>query len=169
MHPAMTDDYGGIIAEMARFGDSLREKDPRRSVLRGEIDRHNQIQQTRLNVARLLGDLQAHNTEAASLDEAARSEELPVQQSMAWARWFNQSRRFEERAREVLVDAGDHAVVLHDGRNTRAAFEEALARFEDTRAAHGEPDNTALLERMRQEAEERKRSWSQGRGRGLSM
>ena len=89
---------------------------------------------------------------------------------MAWARWYNQSRRLEDQARKVL-SGGDRnlRVVLHDGEGTRQAFEETLARFEQTRAAHGEPDNSARLERMRQEDEERRRSWSQRRGRGLSM
>ena len=53
-------------------------------------------------------------------------------------------------------------------RVTRRAFEEALAGFEKTRTAHGEPDNSARLERMRKEDEERRRNWSRGRGGGLS-
>lgn len=44
----------------------------------------------------VLGELLSHNAEAALLDEAARSEILPLQQSMAWARWYNRSRRLEE-------------------------------------------------------------------------
>ena len=41
VHPAMTEDYAGIMWEMYRLEQSLKEKDPRRPVLRGEIDRHN--------------------------------------------------------------------------------------------------------------------------------
>ncbi len=169
MHPAMTDDYAGIIAGMGRFDDSLPRKDSRRRVLVGEINRYHAIQETRLNVAKLLGDLQAHNAEAASLDEAAGTEELPLQQSMAWAEWHTLSHRLEDEARAVLNGGGDHRLVLHDGQGTRRAFEEAMARFEETRTARGEPDNTARLERLRQEAEERRRSWSRKRGGGLSM
>ena len=146
----MTEDYAGIMWEMYRLEQSLKEKDPRRPVLRGEIDRHNDIHETRRKVASLLGDLQAHNDEAASLDEAARNESLPVQQSMAWATWYDRSRRLEDEARKVLTGGREHRAVLHDGQGTRQAFEEALARFEETRTTHGEPDASARLERSAQ-------------------
>ncbi|MCY4608634.1 MAG: hypothetical protein OXD40_08565 [bacterium] len=169
MHPAMTEDYAGIMREMVRLEQSLKEKDPRRRVLRGEINRHHMLGETQRKVASLLGELKAHNAEAASLDGAARSESLPIQQSMAWARWYNHSRRLEEQARTVLAGGGDHGRVLHDGKGTRQAFEEAIALFGKTRTAHGEPDASARLERLRKEDEERKRTQSRHRGGGLSM
>ena len=174
MHPAMTKDYAGIVSDMQRLDAGLKANDPRRVVLRGEINAYQALAQTRRTVAKLLADLKAHDADTASLDACASREDLPLKQSMAWARWYNQSRRLEDQACKVL-SGGDRnlRVVLHDGEGTRQVFEEMLARFEQTRAAHGEPDNSARLERMRQEDEERRRSWSQrrgrGRGRGLSM
>ena len=170
MHPAMTQAYAGIVSDMQRLDAGLKRNDPRRVVLRGEINAYQALDQTRRTVARLLADLKAHDADTASLDAQASREDLPLQQSLAWARWYNQSRRLEDQARKVL-SGGDRnlRVVLHDGEGTRQAFEETLARFEQTRAAHGEPDNSARLERMRQEDEERRRAWSQRRGRGLSM
>ena len=165
----MTEDYAGIMWEMYRLEQSLKEKDPRRPVLRGEIDRHNDIHETRRKVASLLGELQSHNDEVASLDEAARNESLPVQQSMAWATWYDRSRRLEDEARKVLTGGREHRAVLHDGQGTRQAFEEALARFEETRATHGEPDESARIERRRKEFEELARAQSRHRGGGLSM
>ena len=73
----MTEDYAGIMWEMYRLEQSLKEKDPRRPVLRGEIDRHNDIHETRHKVASLLGELQSHNDEVVSLDEAARKRIAP--------------------------------------------------------------------------------------------
>ena len=172
LHPAMTKDYAGIVSDMQRLDAGSRVNDPRRVVLRGEINAYQALDQTRRTVARLLTDLKAHDADTASLDACASREDLPLQQSMAWARWYNQSRRLEDQARKVLTGSDwDLGVVLHDGQGTRQAFEETLARFEQTRAAHGEPVNSARLERMRQEDEERRRSWSQrrGRNRGLSM
>ncbi len=167
-HPAMTQDYAVIMQEMYRLEQGLKQKDPRRPVLRGEINRHNENHETRRKIASLLGELQSHNDEAASLDRAARRESLPVQQSMAWARWYKHSRSLEEQARKVLTGR-EHRTVLHDGQGTRQAFEEALSRFEKTRVAHGEPDASARLERLRKEDEERKRTQSRHRGGGLSM
>ena len=169
MHPAMTNAYAGIISEMHRLDDSLKDKDPQRRVLRREINDHHRLLATQRKVANLLGELQSHNAQTASLDEAARSETLPLQQSMAWAKWYNRSRSLEEQAREVLIGDGDHGWVLHDGQSTRHAFEEAINRFERTRAAHGEPDTSVLMERARKQDEERKHAWSRHRGGGLSM
>ncbi len=169
VHPAMTEDHAGIMGEMYRLEQSLKEKDPRRPVLRGEIDRHNEIHETRRKVANLLSELQSHIAQTSSLDEAARGESLPVQQSMAWATWHDRSRRLEDEARKVLAGGREYRVVLHDGQGTVEAFEEAIALFGKTRAAHGEPDDSARLERARKENEERVRSWSQRRGGGLSM
>ncbi|MDE0417755.1 MAG: relaxase domain-containing protein [bacterium] len=172
IHPAMTKDYAGIVSDMQRLDSGLRANDPRRVVLRGEINAYQALDRTRRTVARLLADLKVHDADTASLDTRASREDLPLQQSMAWTRWYNQSMQLEDQAREVL-SGGDRnlRVVLHDGQGTRQAFEETLAHFEQTRAAHGEPDNSARLERMRQEDEERRRSWSQrrGRSRGPSM
>ncbi len=169
VHPAMTADYAEIMQEMYRLEQSLSKKDPRRPVLRGEIDRHNEIRETRRKVANLLSELQSHIAEAASLDEAARRESLPVQQSMAWATWHDRSRRLEDEACKVLAGGREHRVVLHDGQGTRQAFEEAIALFGKTRAAHGEPDNSARLERARKENEEMVRAQSRRRGGGLSL
>ncbi len=168
MHPAMTKDYAEIMQEMYRLEQGLKQKDPRCPVLRGEINRHNENHETRRRVASLLGELQSHIAEAASLDGAARGESLPVQQSMAWATWHDRSRRLEDEARKVLAGR-EHRVVLNDGQGTVAAFEEALSRFEKTRAAHGEPDDSARLERARKENEEMVRAQSRRRGGGLSM
>ena len=168
MHPAMTEDYAGIMGEMVRLEQGLKEKDPRRRVLRGETSRHHMLGETQRKVASLLGELKAHNAEAASLDEAASREALPVQQSMAWARWYSDSRRLEEQARTVLAGR-EYRTVLHDGQGTVEAFEEAIALFGKTRATQGEPDASARLERLRKEDEERKRTQSRHRGGGLSM
>ena len=138
-------------------------------MLRREINHHHALLETRRKVDGLLGDLQSHDAETVFLDALARREELPLQQSMVWARWYNRSGRLEEEARKVLTGDWDHRVVLHDGQGTRQAFEEAITRFANTRAAHGEPDNSVRLERARQEGEERRRSWSHKRGGGLSM
>ena len=118
MHPAMTKAYAGIISEMHRLEESLKEKDPRRRVLRGEINSHQTLMETRSKVAKFLVDVQAHNAEAASLDEAARSESLPVQQSMTWATWYDRSRSLEDGARAVLTGDREHRVVFHDGQGT---------------------------------------------------
>ncbi|MCY4607798.1 MAG: AAA family ATPase [bacterium] len=168
VHPAMTADYAGIMREMYRLEQSLKQKDPRRPVLRGEINRHNENHETRRRVASLLAELQAHHAQAASLDGAARRESLPLQQSLAWARWYRESRSLEERAGKVLT-GGDYRTVLHDGQGTRQAFEEALALFGKTRAAHGEPDDSVRREQRRKEIEEMVRAQSRRRGRGLSM
>ncbi len=169
MHPAMTKAYAGIISEMHRLEESLKEKDPRRRVLRGEINSHQALMETRSKVAKFLVDVQAHNAEAASLDEAARSESLPVQQSMTWATWYDWSRSLEDGARAVLTGDGEHRVVFHDGQGTRRAFEETIALFGKTRAVHGEPDASVRLERARKQNEEPVRAWSRRRGDGLSM
>ena len=169
VHPAMTEDYAGIMREMYRLAQSLKERDPRRSVLHGEIDRHDRIQETWRNVVKLLGDLRAHNAKAALLDDAAKAEELPMPQSMAWAQWYSHSRRFEDEARTVLDGGGDYRLILHDGQGTRRAFEEAIARFERTRAAHGEPDDFVRLEQARKEEGERRRARTRRCGGGLSM
>ncbi len=169
VHPAMTADYAEIMQEMYRLEQGLKQKDPRRPVLRGEIDRHNENHETRRRVAKLLGELQSHNDEAASLDGAARRESLPLQQSLAWARWYRESRSLEERARKILAGGRDYRTVLLDGQGTRQAFEEALALFGKTRAAHGEPDDSVRREQRRKEIEEMVRAQSRRRGGGLSM
>ncbi len=168
VHPATTVDYAEIMQEMYRLEQSLKQKDPRRPVLRGEIDRHNENHEIRRRVAKLLGELQSHNADAASLDRAARRESLPLQQSTVWARWHSRSRRLEEEARKILTGR-EYRTVLHDGQGTRQAFEEAIVLFGKTRAAHGEPDNSARLERARKENEEMVRAQSRHRGGGLSM
>ena len=168
MHPAMTQDYAGIMQEMFRLEQGLREKDPRRPVLRGEIHRHNAIHDARNKVASLLGELKTHNVEAASLANAARRESLPVQQSIAWDQWYTQSRDLEKRARRVLTGR-EYRTVLHDGQGTRQTLEEILARFEETRTTHGEPDNSVRTEQSRKEMEELIRARSRHRGGGLSM
>ncbi|MDE2905007.1 MAG: hypothetical protein OXQ28_02880 [Acidobacteriota bacterium] len=63
MHPAMTKDYAGIVSDMQRLDAGLRENDPRRVVLRSEINAYQALDQTRRTVARLLADLKAHDAE----------------------------------------------------------------------------------------------------------
>ena len=168
MHPALTEAWGGIIDEMHRFDARLKDKDPRRPVLRGEISAHHGLQETRHKVADLLWELTVHNARVSSLDDAARGEALPLRQSLAWAQWYNGSRNLEEEARKVLAGSGDHGRALHDGQGTRQAFEEEIARFGRTRAVHGEPDNSARMARIRKEAEEA-RLRQRHRDRGFSM
>ena len=165
VHPITTEDYAGIMREMCRLEQSLKEKDSRRLVLRGEMDRHNDIHETRRKVASLIGDLQSHNDEAALLGDAARRKSLPVQQSMAWARWYKHSRSLEERARGML-SGGEYRADLHDGQGMRQAFKVALARFEETRTAHGELDESARIERRRKAFEELARAQSRRRDDG---
>ena len=167
MDPAMTEAWGGIIDEMRRLDGRLGDKDPRRPVLRGEVNAWHGLQETRRRVAELLWELTVHNARISSLEDAAGREALPLRQSLAWARWYNGSRTLEEQARAVLAGGGDHGRVLHDGQGTRRAIEEELARFARTRAAHGEPDNSARLERIRKESEE-ERQQQRHRGRGFS-
>ncbi len=165
----MTTAHAHIISEMQRLADSLKEKDLRRRVLRGEINRHHLLRETQRKVASLLSELKAHNVEPASLDEAASREALPVQQSLAWARWHRRSRRLEDEIRKILTGGREHCVVIHDGKGTRHAFDKALARFERTRAAYGEPDDSARLERLRKEDEDCRRTQLRRRGGRLSM
>ncbi len=172
VHPAMTDDYAGIVSEMQRLDAGLRENDPRRVALRGEINRYQDLMQTRRKVDQLLADLKAHDGDTALLRARARREDLTLQQSLAWDVWYDESRRLEGQARAILSGGDrDTRVVLHDGQGTAQAFEEAIARFEETRKAHGKPDDSVRLERERQEAEKRRQAWSQSRGRsrGFSM
>ncbi len=172
MHPAMTKDYAGIVNDMRRFRDSLRENDPRRSALHGEINEYQVLMEARRKVDGLLDDLKGHAGDTAFLRARARREDLPLKQSMAWEQWYDESRRLEKQARRVLTGGDrDTRVVLHDGRSTRQTFENVIGRFEQTRKAHGEPDDSVRLERERQEEEKRRQSWSQSRGRsrGFSM
>ena len=167
MHPAMTKAYGGIVDEMRRLDDRLNAKDPRRPVLRREISAYHGLLETRRKIADLLWELQVHNARVSSLDDAARREALPLHQSLAWAQWYNTSRSLEEEARKVMAGDGNQRWVLHDGQGTRQAFGEAIARFERTRAAHGEPDNSARLARIRKESEQERQQQRQ-RGRRFS-
>ncbi|MDE0046365.1 MAG: hypothetical protein OXU19_10975, partial [bacterium] len=172
VHPAMTDEYAGIVSEMQRFDAGLRENDPRRVALRGEINRYQALMETRRKVAGLLDDLKAHDRDTLFLKAQARREDLTLQQSLAWEIWCDESRRLEDRARAILSGGDrDVAAVLHDGQGTRQVMEEMIARFVKTRATHGKPDDSVRLERERQEAEKRRQSWSQSRGRsrGFSM
>ena len=167
MHPAMTEAYAGIIDEMRRFDDRLKPEDPRVGVIRGEVHAHRRLQETRRKVAELLWELTVHNARVSSLENAAGREALPLRQSLAWAQWYNTSRSLEEQARKVLAGGGDHGRALHDGQGTRRSLEEEIVRFARTRAAHGEPDNSARLARIRKESEE-ERQQQRHRGRGFS-
>ena len=172
MHPAMTQAYAGIVSDMQRLAAGLKQNDPPRMALRGAINEYQALMQTRHKVDDLLDDLKAHDAETAFLRERALREDLPLQQSMAWEEWYDRSRHLEGQARAIVTGSDrDTRVVLHDGQGTAQAFEEALTRFEETRTAHGKPDDSVRLERERQEEEKRRQSWSQSRGRsrGFSM
>ena len=170
IHPAMRQEYAGIVSEMQRFDAGLTENDPRRVALRGEINAYHRLMAARRKVAGLLDDLKAHDGDTLFLGARARREDLTLQQSLAWEVWCDESRHLEDRARTILAGGDrDVAVVLHDGADTRQVLEEMIARFEKTRTTHGEPDDSVRLERERQEEERRRQSWSQSRSRGFSM
>ena len=72
MYPTKTKDDAGIVSDMQRLDAGLRENDPRRVVLRGEINACHRLMAAWYRVAELLADLKAHAAEKVFLAARAR-------------------------------------------------------------------------------------------------